>query len=450
MVELEITVELKSPLSLGTHKHGTVSESLTFLPGSALRGALGRLLARRCGHSPGVHKSCDFATIFEDNAQPWFGFCYPSVSGFSVPFPATARQCKYYPGFSVDDDDAHGIHDALIPLLTFGEAISQRDMEPYQCSKCHTALAYDRGAVGENHLDQCSKCHTALEPVNGFYESWGQSYWQPQPQIVWLSRAAINRPRRVAAEGMLYTLGLLCEEMPGPPEPSGESSSVPTRLRGQVWAHDEKQASLLEKLLPQVTQLGGGISRGLGAVTIAVERRRDPSIIDLSNAAQQLADAVSSLDFDSIIVTPNSLVSRLASFNSRLLKEMQTTIGDNPAPGRLYFSIDCLSDVLNLEQGLPTALLPETIAGAKRIRSFARHFQSSGYSGATGLMRTVQMAIGRGSVFVYLLENVTNESLLVTLKKLQAIENDGLGLDKERGFGRVQICSPFHQEVTPI
>lgn len=432
MVELEITVELRSPLSLGTHKHGTVSESLAFLPGSVLRGALGRLLARRCGHSPGAHKSCDFTTFFEGNAQPWFGFCYPSVSGFSVPFPATARQCKYYPGFSADDDDAHGIHDALIPLLAFEEAIRQRDVEPYQpyCSR--------------------NKCHTALEPVNGFYESWGQSYWQPRPQIVWLSRAAINRPRRVAAEGMLYTLGLLCEEMPGPPGPSGESSSVPTRLRGQVWAHDEKQASLLEKLLPQVTQLGGGISRGLGAVSIAVERRRDPSTVDLSNSAQQLADAAVSLDFDGIVASRDSLTSRLARFNSQLLKEMQITLEDNPPPGRLYFSVDCLSDVLNLEQGLPTALLPETIAGARRIRSFVRHLQSSGFSGATGLMRTVQMAIGRGSVFVYLLENVTTESLLFTLKKLQAIENEGMGLDKERGFGRVQICSTFHQEVTPI
>ncbi len=429
MVELEVTVELNTPLLLGSRKLGTVTESLKFLPGAMLRGALGRLLARECGHSPENHADCEFATIFRADAQPRFGPCYPAVSSFSFPFPATAQQCKYYPGFRDQDEEAHGIHDALIPLLAYEEVSKSQRVEVYR--------------------PHCPECEAQLEPVSGFYELFGDTYWQPKPRLTRLSRTAINRRRRVAAEELLYTLEMLSEQMSGPPDSQRRTPSVPTRLRGFIWAVDDSQAERLQALLTRVTHLGGSTSRGLGRVTITAEPRWETSPADPPNAAQQLAEAANNLDFERVDAPEGTLTHRVAQFNAELLKALEHYPDYQPPAGRLFFTVDCLSDVIWLNRGLPTALLPEQFAGAQRVRAFSLPQKVSGFSGATGLMRTMQLAIGRGSVFVYCLNNATPEAVQAMLGTLQKAEREGVGRDKERGYGWVQICSPFHLEVKP-
>jgi len=429
MVELEVTIELRTPLLLGARKLGTVTESLQFLPGAMLRGALGRLLARECGHPPGNHIGCDFASIFHADVQPRFGPCYPALSTLSFPFPATARQCKYYPGFRDQDEEAHGIHDALIPIFAYEEVSKERRIEVYR--------------------PRCRDCEAQLDPVSGFYEPFGETYWQPKPHLMRLSRTAINRRRRVAAEELLYTLEMLSEQMSGPPDHKGRVTPVPTRLRGLVWAADESQAVRLQELLKKVKQLGGSTSRGLGAVTITVEPRWETPPPDPPDAAQQLVKAASKLDFEHVNVPEGSLAYRVAQFNAALLKALKAYSGYQPPPGCVFFTVDCLSDVIWPNGGLPTALLPERFAGAQRVRAFSLPQRVSGFSGATGLMRTPQLAAGRGSVFLYCLNNITPEAVKSMLDVLQKAEREGLGRDRERGYGWVQICSPFHQEVKP-
>ena len=435
MVELEVTVELHTPLLLGSRKLGMVTESLKFLPGAMLRGALGRLLARECGHSLENHVGCDFAAIFRADAQPRFGPCYPALSSFSFPFPATARQCKYYPGFRDQDEDAHGIHDTLISLFAYEEVSQDRGVEVH----------------GLSHLLHCAECksQSQLEPVSGFYELSGDTYWQPKPRLLRLSRTAINRRRRVAAEELLYTLEMLSEQMSGPPDSQGQAPFVPTRLRGLVWAADESQAVRLQELLPRVRQLGGSTSRGLGRVTITVDPRWDTPPTEPPDAVQQLANAASALNFEQVSAPEGSLTHRLARFNAVLLKALETYTGYQPPAGRLFFTVDCLSDVIWSNGGLPTALLPVQFAGAQRVRAFSLPQKVSGFSGATGLMRTLRLATGRGSVFVYCLNNATSEAVQTMLETLQKAEREGVGRDKERGYGWVQICSPFHLEVKP-
>ncbi len=429
MVELEITIQLRTPLLLGDQKQGTVSETLTFLPGAMLRGAVGKLLARRCGHCPTAHSDCDFATIFQATKQPRFGPCYPASSGFSTPFPATARQCKHHPGFKSQDEEAHGIYDLLLPLSAFEEVSPCRQVEAYR--------------------PYCVVCGAQLEPVTGFYEHSGRAYWQPRPRVMRLSRTAINRRRHVAAEELLYTLELLSEQMPSPPSPTGEEPPVPTRLRGRVQAADETQARLLEELLSQIAQLGGDTSRGLGAVAVTAERRQGTPATDPPDAARQLTVAATSLDFGRVGAPAGSLTHRLARFNAALISALRSYPDHRPPAGRLYFAVDCLSDVIWPNGGLPTALLPKQFAGAQRVRSCAVPRRLSGFSGATGLMRTPQLAAGRGSVFLYRLDDAAPETVTATLAALQATEQEGLGRDRERGCGLVQICSPFHLEVTP-
>jgi len=435
MVPLEVTIQLNSPLFLGAQKQGNVSETLTFLPGTALRGATGKLLAEQCGHNPDAHSNCDFAALFSEKIQPRFGPCYPSLSRFSYPFPATARQCKHYPGFKAknkdEKDDYHGIHDILIPLFANEEAIA------HSCGNHQKIKAY---------RPECEICNAKLEPVSGFYESSGLTYLHPRPRVMRLSRTAINRRRNVAADQLLYTLELISEQMSGVSDSKGHVHFEPTKFRGRIWAKDEAQAALLGKILPMIKHLGGATSRGLGSVAVRVEKplRKIPD--EPENSAEELANAASKLDF-SLKAPSGSLTDRLAQFNKELNDAFPDLSLSRPS---LFFSVDCLSDVILLKGGLQTALLPEIFAGARRMRSFSRPARLSGFSGATGLMRSPQLAIGRGSVFLYCLEPATPESVKSALEILHAAETEGLGQNKERGFGLVQICSPFHLKVKPI
>ncbi|RQW79960.1 MAG: CRISPR-associated RAMP protein Csx10 [Methanothrix sp.] len=438
MVPLEVTIQLNSPLFLGAQKQGNVSETLTFLPGTTLRGAMGKLLAEQCGHCPDAHSDCDFAVIFSEKIQPRFGPCYPSLSSFSYPFPATARQCKHYPGFKSknknETDDYHGIHDILIPLFANEEAIAHS-------SKNHQKI--------KAYRPECEICNAKLEPVSGFYESSGRAYLHPRPRIMRLSRTAINRRRNVAADQLLYTLELISEQISGLSDPNGHAHFEPTKFRGKIWAEDEAQSALLEKMLPMITHIGGATSRGLGSVAVRVEKPLRKTQPEPENAAEELANAASKLDFG-LKAPSGSLTYRLALFNQALndaFKADSDLALNHPS---LYFSVDCLSDVVFPKGGLQTTLLPEKFAGARRMRSFSKPARLSGFSGATGLMRSPQLAIGRGSVFLYRLEPATPESVKSALEILYAAENQGLGQNKERGFGLVQICSPFHLEVKPI
>jgi len=438
MVTLEVTIQLNAPLFLGAQKQGNISETLTFLPGTVLRGATGKLLAQQCGHRPDAHSNCDFAVLFSEKIQPQFGPCYPSLSRFSYPFPATARQCKHYPGFKdkIKDknDDTHGIHDILIPLFANEEAI-EHSRENHQKIKAFRP--------------ECEICKAKLEPVSGFYEPSGLTYLHPQPRVMRLSRTAINRRRYVAADKLLYTLELISEQISGVPDPKGHAHPEPTKFRGRILAADEAQAALLEKILPMITHLGGATSRGLGSVAVRVEKPLRETPPEPENAAEELANAASKLDFN-LKAPSGSLTNRLALFNQALTNAFKAYPDYNLSNPRLYFSVDCLSDVILLNGGLPTALLPEKFASARRVRSFSKPARLSGFSGATCLMRSPQLAIGRGSVFLYCLEPATSEVIKSTLTILHKSENEGLGQNKERGYGLVQICSPFHLEVNPI
>ena len=69
-------------------------------------------------------------------------------------------------------------------------------------------------------------------------------------------------------------------------------------------------------------------------------------------------------------------------------------------------------------------------------RSFINIEKLEGYNIINGIRKVDELIFSRGSVFTFEVENY--ESELMFLKK---IEEKGLGLRKNEGFGRVKICS---------
>lgn len=412
LTRLELDIRLESPLLAGSdHSYGPYRDTRDYLPGAALRGALAQVLLDACGQREHLEdhqacparKDCDFYTIFRAEPFPIFENCYPSVTGgMSYPLPLTARTCKYYAGFEEEDSGRarHGAGDIVVRQLVFEEMLDSSEVHPLP-------LLYE---------PRCPVCRRAIKPYRGFYGEGGPKYYRVNVPLSRTSRTAINRSRGVAEDGMLYSLQVM--------EP--QTKQKPFSLRGSVVL-DEDRMALLEGALEKVHRVGSGRSRGLGKIRIQT------------------------LGYDSVPWV--SLDRRVTSFNDEVGKERAFYYKAKglqpPRDASWLFTIDLLSDALLIAQGLPAARLPpeQLNLGHDKIsliRSFARHRTVGGWAAGAGLPRTTELATVMGSVFVYRVEGADLEELLPSLEELK---RRGVGRERERGFGQVQICSPFHLEV---
>ena len=69
-------------------------------------------------------------------------------------------------------------------------------------------------------------------------------------------------------------------------------------------------------------------------------------------------------------------------------------------------------------------------------RSFVNTAKLEGYNIINNIRKIDELVFSRGSVFTFEIDNYKEE-----LELLKKIEEKGLGLRKNEGFGRVKICS---------
>ena len=69
-------------------------------------------------------------------------------------------------------------------------------------------------------------------------------------------------------------------------------------------------------------------------------------------------------------------------------------------------------------------------------RSFVNTSKLEGYNLINNIRKIDELIFNRGSVFTFEVDNYKDE-----LELLNKIEEEGIGLRKNEGFGRVQICS---------
>jgi hypothetical protein len=110
---LSISLYNKSPFSIATSRAvGNVQESLDFIRGTLLRGALAKIWIK-CNNKKADN---EFKEIFTgDNVA--FGNLYFEGAN---PIPFSALTCKYYPGFKGDSNKngvKHGVFDILLSLI---------------------------------------------------------------------------------------------------------------------------------------------------------------------------------------------------------------------------------------------------------------------------------------------------------------------------------------------
>ncbi|HZR97119.1 MAG TPA: CRISPR-associated RAMP protein Csx10 [Chloroflexota bacterium] len=410
---LAITVTLDSPLALGEQKpSGQSAEGLDYVPGGRVRGAAAAVLLAE-GACPPAHRAaqgrcqaadCPLGALFGDAAPALFGDCLPAEAPDLL--PATAMTCEHAPGFRTQPgpERGHGVFDTLVDrafweiLQPAGLLYAPRCPEP-ECGgrAVRHAGYYGRGASGGTRTYAAARVPTRL-----------------------LARAGVDRATRTTVADLAYTVPVVAEAAP-----DGRGGARPTTFRGEVLVADDAHGALLADALGRVDHLGGGGSRGLGAVRVAVAE---------ASAPQPLAERLEV--FARALSVRRGQYARLAPLSAASLEGS-------------YFSIDLRADALLRRGGWePTTVLDADLLRAATgvadpslalVRAYAAPAWRGGWNAAWGLPRPTELVARRGSCYLFR----TND-LAAWTAALETLESTGIGQRTAEGYGWVRVCDPLH------
>lgn len=420
----------RSPLLLGDRSgFGNFQQTEDFIPGAAVRGAIAAALLDQCTQPDYLHdhascpdkKNCPFWQLLGAD-EPHFGNAYPGQFGPVWPLPLTARTCKRYPGFpQADDLERHGVVDHLFADFAYG-LVSDPDFPGRE--RLQPQLGRSWSAAWQPHLrqvyDACQvmhagqKCGKPLTLIEGYY-AWDSGQREVRPvRPLSISRAThvgINRARSVAEDQLLFTQENITKR--------DEADAFFTR----ITVPTDKQV-LLASALPGSHFVGGGRSRGLGQVEVAMQPT--PHYPALSQRLQ----------------TFQFHTQKALRPYQQIDERVQTKL-----PGQL-FSLTLRAPAI-LSDGLrpcrvPTPALLHLPAGVLLVQAWARMEQVGGWDNAARLPRRSQLATRAGSVFLYFApDTIAMDTLQAHLEQL---ERDGIGGERERGYGEVTVCAAFHTQ----
>ncbi|MBU0567810.1 CRISPR-associated RAMP protein Csx10 [bacterium] len=408
MNKYQMNVTLLSPVCIAQKRGtGNIIETLDYIPGSTIRGALAMLYIRQRG------TDADFYRIFtSDNVR--FGNCYPE--GAKV-IPSTTASCKYNKGFSTSrspGDGKHGVWDILA------------EMAKYEVMQDKLA----------KNFEYCEDCPSVMDRFSGYYLQEGEdnfSLVKASKRLV--ARTAIMDTLETALPANLYTLEVLNEKK------EEGNVFVPQEFIGEFETDNTNWFDELNNLLSQhgnEMRIGIGKSRGLGEVDIKLDC--------WPSAWQKWEKPISE---------------RLDELNKNKKLEV---------PGGYFFSVTLHADailldkILRFKSTLETCDLVETLGNlstplcpnsfnlfGKTISEFRHHRNwlsthfVAGWNTALKLPKEDAVAISKGSVFLFRIDRTLSDTEKTNLAQmLELIEQAGIGERCNEGFGKIRVCDEFH------
>jgi len=396
---LKLTLILQEYVRVsGVKAKNNFMDSLEFIPGSSVRGAIARSFADSHGNN-WTHPDVRQAFLGE---PALFSEFYPTGALVSSkPIPLSARTCKTYPGIIVKFESgkrpSHGTKDTLI-AATVAKKLREAGMPAVVDDVC-------------KYCEQ-SGSPSPLKPIRGFY--LGDSVVEPSHRMN--TKTAINRSRMTSAEEQLYSYELIDTMLE-----ADESNRI--RFVGTVTELTHELESHLRALNGQSLLIGGARYRGFGKMKLRVE--------DLSK------------DIDEDRQKWEERMERL----TETIREPLVAAG-LAVKCLSFFSLTLLSDLI-----LPPDNWEEQLVGKVRdaLRIADRELRlekavsetgcRSGFSDALGMRKDLFPVIRRGSAFVFSCSADSKENIL---KNLPDLLRKGIGARREEGFGRVSFCDPFH------
>ena len=421
MKRIDLTITALSPLAIGQRKPGgSVSEALSYIPGTVIRGAIAKQILKQAGEEP--TEGDDFHNLFLDETAAVFrnGYCaiaqttpgQYALSEQAQVLPTTALSSKANPGFKPNHA---GVFDSLIDSY---------------CAKAQGHFYAPNDIEGD-----------LVEPFSGFYSKEGDSYRVHTVNKRLLTRVGINRRRATAQDEILYSLEVMNESQGG--SLSGQSQeSVQTAFKSSILVEDVSAqeggelADLLYSFLQQRCthlRLGGSASRGLGRVQIALNKPTEAS-------APYLRDRIN--NFNNRLKERWKLWSLLGGLDASEIKE------------RTFLSLTLQSDAILTECWRRTIVIsPDMLAALISVddavseaditlhAAHSSYGYRSGWNAAWGLPKDTELVTNKGSVMLLSLPTEKVDGCIAALEKL---EQRGIGDRCEEGYGQVRVCDEFH------
>ncbi len=301
----------------------------------------------------------------------------------SKPIPLSAVSCKYASGFKEDMNQIDEVRHGVADILL---SLIKADDDEFP-------LEYQK----------CVECKEPMKKYRGYYEN--RDYYKitnVSKRLIYHS--SISGVTETSVDGGLYSNEVI--------EKGQVFKSVilifDDAIKDEIYNFIKNQKTLF---------LGSDISRGLGHFRI----------ISLSPPENNQNDI-------------SELKERINDFNKKLdLKD-----------GKIYFSITLQSDAIIKDCFMRFKTIIQTddigVKDSNAVLCISENRIISGWNSLLKMPKEDSVAITKGSVFVFCIDDLDTEKLDI----LYQLENKGIGKRKEEGFGRLTVCDPFHYEGSEI
>ena len=451
MNKYQMKITLNSPVCIAQKRGtGNVIETLDYIPGSTVRGALAMLYLQQKGKYNETKKNWvleepekkKFAAIFNsDNVR--FGNCYPE--GARV-IPHTATSCKYFSEFRTGNLrrdrrlGRHGVLDTLIPLAEY-ELIGKKQSS----GKMEKTFEKCQGEV-DGQI-----CEAIMDRFSGYYKQTDSSIFkQVNSSKRLIAHTAIMDSLETAFPNRLYTMEVLNEKQ---------------IFIGCIETDDAmlKNLRTLQELLGNnVLRIGSARSRALGEIKLELSLpiRPDDKLPFPPDEKWLTGDVGKRLE---------GMNKKMQEYVSQRYPQQET----KPDPdvqkfkNHYFFSVTLHSNAILRDEILrfkSTLEIQDIIESQPNItsqqQSLLKKFQIlrawlsrhivSGWNSALKFPKEDEVAISKGSVFLFVTkpcETLADEQVKTLADILKQVEESGIGQRKNEGFGNIRLCDEFHWEV---
>lgn len=322
-------------------------------------------------------ESNDFQNMFLKKPIHFPDLLPAEPDGLGFALPVTAISCKRHPGFV--SETHHGVGDALA-AWTAGVIDNEPKTEAFVCPIC-----------GQD-----------TKPFSGFWNGNWERPSQTDVVMCYQRHTGIDRHTNTVATSIFYVTQAMSEMNNGP-----DGDATDTWLTGSLWLDDDQLACLREWLSEPIF-LGADRTRGMGEVSIQIAAGSEPEF-DLNHW-----DAV--------------FREKVAGFSKGRL------------PEGLLFSVTLIGHTIWVDEYLRATFdwIPD-FPHIEPVTRIIRRQSVHGWHAARNMPKSDDIAIARGSVYLFRYAGADPASLAGYLKELV---RTGIGLRRAEGFGRITVCDP--------
>ena len=396
------------PISLRAGRETTGAETINYIPGRAVLGGLAE------AHASIRRNTSQFNDFFFAD-ESTFGNLYPAsfdpddlqgVTDPVLPLPATAIACKRFGGFTFDEDDPivaphHGVYDDLISWTLFALG-----------GKTRSGVLADLG-----HCRHHSGCREPMDHFDGFYRrnAWDAMKMGSANISQGLrTRTGVSRQTGTVATGILYS-----REVLGPGMGFWGSATIIDSC------FDAFRDFVQEASATGVLRFGNNRTRSMGRVVLEVNEASDGD-------------------------TEETLTERIQRFDLEFRK--QAANAEVSTTHALYVPLTLVSDVILVDHLLryQTQIDPGYLQQVWQLQGAEPVYQHNsvrrvmGWQSLLRMPRADEVAVAMGSVFLFGFSTPLDKQKVTALLRMQ---DQGVGVRRREGFGRVVVASPFHWEV---